>query len=336
MKFSIGDKVLLKQTGEEGVIAAYLGPGMYEVDVAGVVFPVFEDAIDHPYLKWFTEQKKQKKTVVQEPPPRERGSLHKTRLAQGVFLSFMPEYTMGAMEELISSLRIYLINELPYSVRFRYEVRIKEQAVFFHEGTLVEFSHIYLHGIPYEDMNDHPRFHWLLVDADASKGLREKSGVLRIRPAQLFQKVSEIQQKGEPSFNYLLADSFDAALVSHPLSSGIKLSRPPGANRKLSSPFQDLPRYEVDLHIEKIEPDFRQKKLANAEILQIQLEYLQHYLRLAIAHRFERMIVIHGLGRGTLRDAVHQILKDTPEVSRYVNEWMGKYGFGATEVRFKY
>ena len=48
------------------------------------------------------------------------------------------------------------------------------------------------------------------------------------------------------------------------------------------------------------------------------------------------MIVIHGLGKGKLRDEVHTILKQTPEVSRYKNEWSGRYGFGATEIRFRY
>ncbi len=337
MKFSIGDTVLLKQTGEEGVVTGYLNPGMYEVAVAGIVFPVYEDAMEHPYLKWFTEQKKKKKTGTQQDLPLpEQGSFHHGRHAQGIFLSFMPVYDTRDMEDVVDELKVYLINELPYPVRFRYEVRVEEQQLFFHEGFLTAFSHIYLHSIPYADMNDRPRFHWLVADADSSKGLKEKADVLRIRPAQLFQRISEIQQSGEPTFSYLLADGFMvAAPLSMPPVRQEKSFRP-RQDRPVTGPFQDLPRYELDLHIEQVEPDYRKKRMTNADMLQLQTDHLRYYLRLAIAHRFERMIVIHGLGRGTLRDAVHQVLRETPEVSRFVNEWMGQYGFGATEVHFSY
>ncbi len=337
MKFSIGDKVLLKQTGEEGTVTGYLNPGMYEVEVAGVVFPVYEDAMEHPYLKWFTEQKKKKRTSgSQEILPPQQGSFHQGRHAQGVFLSFLPVYSIRDMEDTVDELKVYLLNELPYPVRFRYEVRVEEQQIFFHEGSLAAFSHIYLHNIPYADMNDRPRFHWLVADADSSKGLKEKDGILRIRPAQLFQRISEIQQNNEPTFSFLLVDTFitAAAELSAPVKSSRIISVPPV--RPNASPFQELPRYELDLHIEQIEPDYRKKKLTNADMLQIQTDYLRYYLRLAIAHHFSRMIIIHGLGRGTLRDAVHQVLRETPEVSRFANEWMGQYGFGATEVHFSY
>lgn len=65
MKFSIGDIVLLKRTGEEGHVSAYINDKMVEIEVQGLVFPVHLDDIDHPYLKWFTEKKK-----VREKPPR--------------------------------------------------------------------------------------------------------------------------------------------------------------------------------------------------------------------------------------------------------------------------
>ncbi len=338
MKFSIGDKVVLKQTGEEGVVAGYLNPGMYEVEVAGVVFPAYEDEMEHPYLKWFTEQKKNKKKPESSPEilPREQGSVHQGRHAKGIFLSFLPVYSIRDMEDIVDELKIYLLNELPYPVRFRYEVRVEERQVFFHEGTLAAFSHIYMHHIPYGDMNDHPRFHWLVADADSSKGLKEKGGALRIRPAQLFQRISEIQRNNEPTFSFLLTDSFIEAApqLSPPVQTRHAFSAQPV--RTHVSPFQELPRYELDLHIEQVEPDYRRKKLTNAEMLQIQTDYLQYYLRLAITHRFDRMIIIHGLGRGVLRDAVHQVLRETPEVGRFANEWMGKYGFGATEVYFTY
>ena len=61
MKFSIGDKIVLKRTDEEGIVVGFIGKDMLEVEVNGTHFPVYMDEVDHPYLKWFTEKSKQKK-----------------------------------------------------------------------------------------------------------------------------------------------------------------------------------------------------------------------------------------------------------------------------------
>ena len=56
MKFTIGDRIVLNRTGEEGHITAYINDQMVEVDVGGTVFPVHLEDVDHPYLKWFTDK----------------------------------------------------------------------------------------------------------------------------------------------------------------------------------------------------------------------------------------------------------------------------------------
>ena len=58
MKFAIGDKVLLKNSGEEGNVFAIINKEMVEVDVNGISFPAYIDDLEHPYLKWFTEKNK--------------------------------------------------------------------------------------------------------------------------------------------------------------------------------------------------------------------------------------------------------------------------------------
>jgi dsDNA-specific endonuclease/ATPase MutS2 len=107
----------------------------------------------------------------------------------------------------------------------------------------------------------------------------------------------------------------------------------PEANPLVTSRTLEAPKHEIDLHIEKLVGSPR--GMSNAEILKIQLDALQRYLNLAVVHHLDRMIIIHGLGKGTLREEVHAVLKRTPEVARFKNEWSGKYGFGATEVFFR-
>lgn len=333
MKFSIGDKIVLNRTGEEGSVTAYIDKEMIEVEVNSITFPVHLDEIDHPYLKWFTDKKLKKKVAIQpEQLPVEKEKFRKPRLARGLYLSFLPVFKMEEMEDIVDHLKVYLINELPQSVRFRYDMRLHNRSEFAHEGKMHGFGHIHLHSIAYDDMNDQPRFHWHLSDADRPEYMAED--VLRIRPAKLFEHISTVLKNNEPSFSYLLLDEFRASP---------KPSLPEPFEQRVVSHFitksniretVEPPKYELDLHIENLVAIKR--GLSNADILQIQTETLKHYLQLAILHRQERMFIIHGVGKGVLKEEVHKILKSTAHVLRYSNEYQGLYGFGATEVFFKY
>lgn len=330
MKFSIGDRILLKQTGEEGHVTAYINKQMMEVEVNGVTFPVHMDDIDHPYLKWFTEKTKKKKTSLPEQLPVERMAERTQRLARGVYLSFMPVFKFDGIEDVVDQLKVYLLNEMPVHIKYVYDVRYAQQSEFRHEGALHSFGNVYLHSISYADMNDQPRFNWRLTNA-ADAEMEVAEGVLRIKPAKLFEHISKLMQKNEPTFGYLLIDDFKVKQEPEPAE---RFVPPTSKITTVTHHNIEKPKQEIDLHIEALTSN--RKGLSNAEIVKLQLDTLQHYLNLAIVHRQERMIVIHGLGKGKLREEVHAVLKQTPEVSRFKNEWSGKYGFGATEVWFKY
>src|SRR6476659_4237060 len=119
MKFSVGDKVVLKRTGEEGVVTACVNQQMVEVEVNGTVFPVYTEEVDHPYLKWFTEKNaKKKKQSLPEQLPVEKISERKQRMAKGVYLSFLPVFKMDIFDEVVEQLKVYLLNELPQPIKF--------------------------------------------------------------------------------------------------------------------------------------------------------------------------------------------------------------------------
>jgi dsDNA-specific endonuclease/ATPase MutS2 len=180
-------------------------------------------------------------------------------------------------------------------------------------------------------MNDQPRFNWELTDT-VNTNLDTATGVLRIKPAKLFEHISQLQVRGEPSFSYLLVSEF----APKKKAEFIEQFEPPKPKTDtfITQRTIEQPKSELDLHIEALVDN--RKGLSNADIVHVQLETLRHYLQLAIVHRQERMIIIHGLGKGKLREEVHKILKQMPEISRFKNEWSGRYGFGATEVWFRH
>src|ERR1700760_3760949 len=106
MKFSIGDKIVLTRSGEEGHVTAYINTQLIEVEVGGTVFPVHIADIDHPYLKWFTDKAGKKKRSQPEQLPVEKIAERQQRLAKGVYPSFFPVYKTEEMEEVVDSLKV--------------------------------------------------------------------------------------------------------------------------------------------------------------------------------------------------------------------------------------
>jgi hypothetical protein len=333
MKFSIGDKIVLKRTGEEGIVLSYINKQILEVEVNGTSFPAYEDDIDHPYLKWFTEKKPQKKNSLPEQLPVEKPDAKLPRLTRGMYLSFVPVFKMHEMEELVDHLKVYLINESPYAIQLKYEVVLLQHTFFSHQGKLHEFGNLYLHNMPYAEMNDQPRFNWQMTDT-ANPKHDTLSGTLKIKPAKLFSHISDVLTKGEASFSYLLADDFKLKIVPEKQEKYYPPAKPEFITLGQNGKKMEAAKAVLDLHIEELLPDH--KGLTNADIIKIQLDTFEKYLHLAIAQHQERMVVIHGLGKGKLKDEVHRILKRTPEVRLFTNQWHGSYGFGATEIYFKY
>lgn len=321
MKFSIGDQVLLKRTGEEGILRAFLKEGLVEVEVNHILFPVYEDELEHPYLNWFTQTNTAKGRPTNTPiPPEEKRKPQ--RLSRGIYLSFLPEFETEAGEEFIRAFQLYLINETVSAIQFSYDARTTGgKSLLSLKGQLPAFGQTYLHRLSLEVMNAQPRFHWQVSPAMESLG---KGDVLRIRGSQLARHMQCLLEEGSPSFQILLAEDAEAIPAQ---TTATPLPAPaPSVTTQKSPQMEPVP--VLDLHL-------KNRKLHGVPALEIQMALLQEKLDAAHVAGLQQMIIIHGLGAGILRAAVHELLRSTDYVRSYRNEWMPKYGWGATEVIFK-
>jgi dsDNA-specific endonuclease/ATPase MutS2 len=97
---------------------------------------------------------------------------------------------------------------------------------------------------------------------------------------------------------------------------------------------EDLPPPSViDLHIEKLVDDF--KGMTPGEILDIQLREFEKWLDKAKRNYLQQAWVIHGVGKGKLRDEVHEILRLRDGIRSFSQHYHPWYGNGATEVFFE-
>lgn len=86
---------------------------------------------------------------------------------------------------------------------------------------------------------------------------------------------------------------------------------------------------EVDLHLHEIIDD--ERRLSEGERLEYQLRYFERALESAIRNGKRKLVVIHGVGEGVLREEVRRMLQYYDGV-RFYDADMRRYGVGATEV----
>lgn len=96
--------------------------------------------------------------------------------------------------------------------------------------------------------------------------------------------------------------------------------------------YAQFPR-EIDLHIEVLHTN--PSALSNEEIVKQQLRAFDHYIEKAIRLDISRVFVIHGVGKGRLKEMIAARLRRNRHVQTFRNEYHQKYGWGATEIIFE-
>lgn len=92
---------------------------------------------------------------------------------------------------------------------------------------------------------------------------------------------------------------------------------------------RNAPKMEVDLHIQQLTNSTR--GMSNTEMLNLQLDTAQRQLEFAIKKRIQKVVFIHGVGEGVLKEELNYLFRRYENVKYYDAEYQ-KYGLGATEV----
>lgn len=91
--------------------------------------------------------------------------------------------------------------------------------------------------------------------------------------------------------------------------------------------------WEIDLHIESLLDSHM--GMSNAEILSIQMKEFRSFYNRARAKHIRKLIIIHGVGSGVLKDDVRLFL-DKKDGIEYYDADFREYGKGATAVEIRH
>ena len=120
MKFQPGDEILILHTNEEGKVIEIINNKMLLVEVRGVRFPVYTDQVDFPYFNRFTKTKQTGAKPIKkyiDNIPKEKDLPQPAGKEEGVWLSFIPKFTMDEFgDEVVDCSTTLLFSEARLSL----------------------------------------------------------------------------------------------------------------------------------------------------------------------------------------------------------------------------
>ena len=344
MKFEVGDKVVVKFNNEDGIVRQIINDKMVLVEVRGVKFPSYTDQLDFPYFKMFS---KKEAPVEKKPAKKYIDDIKKERpaakykVAQGVWMLFFPVFSKDVFgDEVPDSLRIYLVNQTEEALKFKYAFLLKGVSEIELQNEVQALGDFYLMDIDFEQLNDSPGFDFEFSLAKSNPAKADYfEASYKPKAKQVFKQIETILKEGGSFFNAQLFQHFpDKVKEDAPDIT----ANPYGLDRLAQAGFKIIndkriyaepaPPSVIDLHIEKLTDKYA--GMTAHEILLFQMNVLEKYLDKAELYFMKHVIVIHGIGKGRLKEEIHEMLKIRPHIKSFVQQYHPWYGNGATEVYF--
>ena len=347
MLFAEGTKVRFKNTGDEGVIIAILDAEMVNVvlDDDDMVIPAFIENLEriedipkpnsNPIKAKFVQSKQVPPPPI--PPLQDNDSQYHILKSLGIQLAFDPQVQPDGIT---SSYDIYMINDTRYDALFTFTIDIIGEIPKTINGKISSVSYQNLGEMKFSQLNEAPIIEvdiWQVTTIGTGYKMSKK---FKIKAKQFFKNVRTAPLLNKQVHWYQLFENFDKEkkskgedLKTYTQRNAQKPKKSSSNYRKMSgSDPMELAHFqnEIDLHIENLVSD--NKKRNNAEILRIQITHFNQFLDKAIRLGVKSAFVIHGVGKGKLKNEVATRLMNHPQVKTFKNEFHPKYGFGATEI----
>lgn len=342
MPIEKGTLVRIKRNGAEGIVERIPGKLMVRVRLKsnGTVITVAPEelvelgkATSQPALPNRQDSERNREKMEQK----------KELLAKKTIgLGLEPVYST---EGIMAYFNVFLFNESPYDITFEMEAGFRKSSSFTnHEGLLKPGESRKTGTLQFDELNDLPYFFAAcrIITTEGESSVMEKELSIKPRMVLSSPKVHLATGTALYYFEFFKAEPMKTVadaendLKQYTLQK-VPKPRVPGQHTSEKKQFSindpkalaAFPR-DIDLHIEEL--DAASGKRSNGEILGIQLAAFEEYLENALKLGVDKVFIIHGVGEGKLRNAVHERLKAHPHVKTFVNEYHSLYGYGATEV----
>lgn len=325
MKLRIGDKVRFLNEVGEGIITRFKDKETVFVEMDGFEIPYLSKHL----VPIHTE-------LILNPEVENMEMELETILSDSIYFIIEPDHDMPA---LVSDYKFYLFNSSSYNMSFSYSV--KDDAYFqtLKHGELGSYQKILLKQVK---KNFFKEFAYHKIECLFYKNMHYKSQMPLAEILYINDKImtqATLIQHNEfkyPVYAFILKDNFlDKEVIEKTFNmedltrlKAIKEFKQPQKTSIAKQKIKDLTK-EIDLHIEELLDSY--STLTNTEILSVQLERFEKEIQYCLSNGIKKLIVIHGVGNGKLKQEIVSILKTIEDITYYDASYKN-YGFGATEI----
>ncbi|MBN1926779.1 MAG: DUF2027 domain-containing protein [Prolixibacteraceae bacterium] len=343
----IGDKVKFLNDVGGGVVISFQSKNIAVVkNEDGFEIPVMINQLvkvpqNEDYENIRRDEPVVKKQKQPEPKP---APAHIPQLINGndeprFFIAFYP---VDQHNPVGGEIEVYLINDSNFSLLYHYSHFDGKLYKTIDSGELEPNTKNYIEGIAQADLSNLPAFCLQLIPfmketkklaapvvkdihINGVKFYKEKS----FRPNEFFKGNAMV---------FDLAGTPEKADADKRTDKDLQklLIQKDEENRPLKkeAPKQKPPEViEVDLHIHELVDNWN--GLSNHEILEIQMDRFHSEMKNAMENRAKRIVFIHGVGNGVLKQEIHKKLKSTYARFYFQDASFQEYGYGATMVIFR-
>jgi hypothetical protein len=326
-----------------GIVTGFIGKNMVNVeneDGFEIPYPVSQlinmsdpdlnksDRVTAPQIEEETED---------EEYEEETGEIIEGKDSPDFYFCFVPT---DDKNPLAGEIELFLVNDSNFTLLFHYAHFSEDVYETVEYGTVQPNSKKLLESIAENDISDLPEYFFNVIffkDEDTEnrqpvskkfkvnpvKFYKEKSfhsNLFFERNAMIFQITENLLNT---EINKLTDDDFRKV---------VKEKEPKPVEKKPER-RRDEEIIEVDLHIHELLDN--PAGLSNKEILDIQLEKVKNEMQSAIQSRAKRIVFIHGVGQGVLKQEVAKLLKSKFSKYTFQDASFKEYGYGATMVMLR-
>jgi hypothetical protein len=357
MKLKVGDKVKFLNENGGGVVSKILSSSMVNVAI--------EDGFDIPVMttdlvKIQTEEDQSKQffsenfdvdlekhaeassqseveTFNRESPI--RYALTQSKGDTGVYLAYVPQQQQWMVTGLLD---VYLYNntedELMYSMNLKTQEGVWISA---DKGMMKPKTFVLIASIEREDLEGWSQgvVQVMFTRNESKELVLPGHYAFKIKPSRFFKEDAYKPNflMNDKAILQMLSGKADMAVHSEAeIDLKEENNQAVKMKAKVVKPKELIDKHkigekeaEVDLHISALKDDYN--KMKAHEIFNYQMGYFEKALDNALVNQYKRVIFIHGIGNGTLRDEIRKVLKEYDEVN-VRNASFQQYGTGALEV----
>ena len=362
MRYKIGDRVKFLTESGQGVVRSIIGPQTVSVETEdGFEIPTLTNDLvlieaNTPAEKLFVNDMKLQgdDEGVEDAPVLEKENVL-TQVSDDINNSRLIVYPSDRQPEkfhisvvfapknqqmpIVGDLDIYIMNFTSNDVLFSMHSAGEKEFSLLSSGKIEAFSKFYVTTITREEIEAYStaQIQVLILQHQSTELRAPISSDMNIKGSRFYKESAYkddtiLHQK---ALIYKLLDFRNIPVLSK-LSKGASDDELHQTKARIYEKNDEILKHKknnneavVDMHIWELVDDH--SRMTNSEMLNIQLAYFEKCLQSAIDNHITKVVFIHGVGTGKLKQEITAIMDERDFLS-YKPANMSEYGVGATQV----